>query len=183
LLRLDYKQQGKVFDQFLKKEHQFGAFLIYGELEHGQDWLLNRFLYRLSRRLAERTPRGHIGKVYKLDFASKVRKRDVDTLWRELAVEIGLRSSRNPPSPKILIDATQALLKTQTVVFILRNPVWIGEGCIKQFLDSFWSPLTTKNETYTSSSSHYCLLFLIDNDDCIDKWITAQCDETLQPVV
>jgi hypothetical protein len=115
LLRLDYKQQGKVFDQFLKKEHRTGAFLIHGELEHGQDWLLNRFLFRFSQRLTERVPRGHIGKVCKLDFASRVRKRDRDTLWRELAVEIGLKSSGNPPTAEVLIDTIYALLKTQTV--------------------------------------------------------------------
>jgi inactive STAND/TIR domain len=172
LLRLDFRSQGKVFDQFLKDGHRTGAFVIHGEPEYGQDWLLNRFLHHLSTRLAGQASRGHIGKVCRLDFASRVRKKDIETLWRELAVEIGLKNSWKLSLPDALIENAYALLKTQTVIFILRNPVHIGEQYVKQFFETFWSPLTTRYTADMHASSHYCLLFLIDNNNCIDNWLS-----------
>lgn len=173
LLYLNYKQQGRVFDRFLKKGPAAGAFIIHGESEYGQDWLLNRFLHRLSQRLLDRVPRSQIGKVHKLNFACQVRKRDLSTIWRELAAEIGVRISGPVQAPEALIDTVLTALRTRSVVFILRNPVHIGEHALKQFLDGFWFPLVTRYAEDLASPVHYCLLFLIDNDNCIETWATV----------
>src|SRR5260221_4238101 len=47
LVRLDYREQATVFQQFKDKKCQVGSFLIYGAPSYGQGWLLNRLAMSL----------------------------------------------------------------------------------------------------------------------------------------
>ena len=110
LLRLDYRQQVKHFKKFVEEKNQVGSFLIDGEPEHGQSWLLHRLLKLLPYNLNE--------KVFLFSFQRLGRGRSLNALWRELGSWVGLR---NCQSPLKIAEQIYNLWQTQSVILILRN--------------------------------------------------------------
>lgn len=159
LLTLDYYEQSKFFKRFLEEKHQVGAFLIHGEPDHGQSWLLHR--------LTSRVPGSSTGKVHTISFQRKGRGRNLEALWRELAHWVGLKAFQ---SPQKIAEQVHKVWQTQTVIIILRNLYEIDEESIQRLIREFWHPLVEQTQRVPCLSSNHCLLFLIDNDGCTDEW-------------
>jgi len=70
---------------------------------------------------------------------------------------------------------------------VLNNLHEIEEKYIDKFLKEFWQPLLEmKNGAPSQSPKHYLLMFLIDNDDSVDKWsiqLARQVDPIWEPYV
>lgn len=157
LVDLDYHKQRKVFRQFMDSGYRTGAFLIHGEPECGQRWLLNRFLWQISG--------SSMGKpAYKFSFERKGGGRSLDDLWNDLGEWCGL-SYADPPPAK-LAEEVHKLWQTQTVILILDGLHEIEQEHIEKFIHLFWIPLAERAKSNPCLEKNYCLLFLIDGQGC-----------------
>lgn len=176
LLTLNYKEQVRLFRRFVEEKRRIGAFLIHGEPEYGQGWLLHRLLRQFPQNLTV--------KVFPFSFQRMGRGRCLDALWRELGSWAGLT---NYCSPQMIVEQIHRLWLTQSVILVLRNPNVIDEEYINKLIQDFWLPLVERAKCYSSqSSSYYLLMFFIDNDGCVDKWnisFARQLDLTWEPHV
>lgn len=160
LLKLDYKEQVRIFRTFVEQKHQVGAFLIHGEPEYGQNWLLHRLLKQF--------PHSPADKVFIFNFQRMGRGRSLEALWRELGNWSGLK---NVHSPQKIVEQISGLCQTQTIILVLRNLSVVDEQYIEKLLQDFWLPLAEMVRNFPhQSSKYYLLMFLVDNDGCIDKW-------------
>lgn len=154
--KLDFRKQKKILKQFLESRHRVGAFLIHGEPECGQRWLLNRFLKQISGSSTGKPP-------CKFSFERKGGGRSLEDLWNNLAEWSGLT---DPSSLGKLVEAVHTLWQTQTVIFILRGLHEIEHEYIEEFIQLFWQPLAEKAKSQPCRYPHYCLLFFIDDRGC-----------------
>jgi inactive STAND/TIR domain len=161
LLTLDYLEQVKTFRRF-RERSQTGAFLIHGQIEYGQRWLLNR--------LVRQVPGSGSGKPpFRFDFQRKVGARSLDALWRRLG------KWANPTKPSMLpaeiVEQVHRIWQYQTVLLILDDLDTVDEQCISDFLHRFWGPLMDQAQRVPCrSQNHYLLMFLVDNTGCTDGW-------------
>jgi hypothetical protein len=176
LLSLNYQEQVRIFRQFFLQKYRIGTFLIHGELEYGQQWLLNR--------LVKQVPGNSVAKVFKADFQRRIRGRSLDALWRELAAWLGLK---NTHSPQDILKQVHRLWQIQTVILILHHVDMIDEEYMNKFIEDFWLPLSKiACSTPSQSGNNYLLMFLVDSDACVDKWSIAfakQLDSDWEPYI
>jgi hypothetical protein len=132
--KLDFREQRKIFKKFLESEQRVAAFLLHGEPECGQRWLLNRFLKQIPGSSTGKPP-------YKFSFERKGGGRSLEDLWSNLAEWSGIADTR---SPEKLVEEVHALWQTQTVIFILRGLHEIEHEHIEKFIRVFWLPLAKK---------------------------------------
>ena len=178
--KLNYLRQRKVFKQFIDAGNQdgrqrIGAFLIHGEPECGQRWLLNRFL----RQVVGCTT----GKPYKFSFVRKGNGRSLEDLWSDLGEWCGLTDS-DAPSPEKIADEVHKLWQTQTVTLILRGLHEIEQEYMEKFIEVFWIPLAERARSQPCVDKNYCLLFLVDERGC--EWnfsFVRQIDAAWEPRV
>lgn len=152
--KIDYRQQRRAFKQFIDSGYQAGAFLIHGEPECGQRWLLNRFLRQVAGSGVGMPP-------YKFSFERKGGGRSLEDLWSNLGEWCGLTVS-DSPSPQQIAEEIHALWETQTVILILRGLDQIEQEYIEKLTQDFWTPLAEKAKNKPYSHKNYCLLFLVD---------------------
>lgn len=176
LLTLNYKEQVRLFRRFVEEKHRIGTFLIHGEPEYGQGWLLHRLLRQFPQYLTV--------KVFPFSFQRMGRGRSLDALWRELGSWAGLT---NCGSPQMILEQIHRLWLTQSVILVLRNLNVVDEEYINKLIQDFWLPLVKRAICAPSqSSSYHLLMFFIDNDNCVDKWnipFARQLDLTWEPHV
>jgi hypothetical protein len=192
LVRLDYSEQVKIFQQFKNEKHQIGAFLIHGAPSYGQGWLLNRLIKQL--------PGASVAIDFKFSFERKACGRSLKDLWIELAKWVGLKNHFHPSGTSTLqniqleiIKRVHGLWQRQSVFLILNKLHEIDEEYLNKFIESFWQPLATMAKNTLShsqanvhSSKHFLLLFLVDSADSVDKWkvpISNQLDHEWEPHV
>lgn len=172
--KLDFRKQRKIFKQFLESEQRVGAFLLHGEPECGQRWLLNRFLKQITGSSTGKPP-------YKFSFERKGGGRSLEDLWSNLAEWSGLADSS---SLEKLVEEVHTLWQTQTVIFILRGLHEIEHEYIEKFIQVFWLPLAERAKKQPRSSVHYCLLFFVDDSGC--QWnfpFAKDLDPTWEPQI
>lgn len=175
LLTLDYLEQVRTFRHF-RERSQTGAFLIHGQIEHGQRWLLNR--------LVRQVPGSSLGKPpFRFDFQRKVGARSQDALWRRLGKWVN--PTKFTMLPAEIVEQVYHLWQYQTVLLILDDLDIVDERCISDFLHSFWEPLMDQAQrTPCRSRDHYLLMFLVDNVGCVDEWsipFAERLDSTWRP--
>ena len=166
LQRLNYAHQVKFFRTFVE-QHPIGAYLIHGEEDSGQKWLLNR--------LMKQVPHWTNAKVISVTLNRRSRATYTKALWQELGGRVGLI---NQPSPPQIIDKVAQLCQNRTVVLIFDRLDEIPEECMSQFMGKFWLPLV-KSVSGATQSSHL-LMFLIDHSGCVEDW-NLDFAETLYP--
>lgn len=182
LIRLNYREQALVFQQFKDQNRRVGGFLIYGAPSYGQAWLLNRLLTTLPNSLAASN--------FKFSFERKACGRSLKDLWRELAKWVGLKSlalQLDSSTQKEIVKRVYRLWQRNTVILILSRLYEIDEPYLNEFMQDFWLPLVemTRNAS-TQSSRQYLLLFLIDNANSMDNWhipVARQFDRSWEPQV
>lgn len=174
LTSLDYRRQRQLFKRFLESGHQVAAFLLAGEPECGQRWLLNRLLRHLPGSITGKAP-------YTFSFERKGGGRGLEDLWSNLGAWCGLT---DVCTPAVLAEELSALCRTQTIILILRGLHEIEEQYIEAFIAAFWSPLAARVAQRPSPRGHYCLLFLIDERG-IDRKLSfaRQCDASWEPQI
>ncbi|SRR6266487_410460 len=175
LLSLDYKEQVKTFRQVIERKPHTGAFLIYGELDHGQIWLLHRLINNAA-----------IRNVDKPMFRFPLRRRacgvTLDNLWYSLGKWVNMRHP--PKSPLEIAEQVYELWKKQSIILILDDLDRVNESYLQMFLKEFWEPLMNVIEKNGGEMlAHYLLLFLIDNEGRVDRWRIPWSEELDEPYV
>ena len=168
LQRLNYTHQVKLFRVFVE-QHPIGAYLIHGEEDSGQKWLLNR--------LMKQVPNWTNAKVISVTLNRKSRATYTKALWQELGGRVGLI---NQPSQTQIIDKVVQLCQNRTVVLIFDRLDEMPEECMSQFLGQFWLPLVKSASGIIQSPSRL-LMFLIDHSGCVEESDCVDFAETLSP--
>ena len=127
LLKLGYRKQVQTFRKFVHS-YPVAAFLIYGGMEYGQRWLLNRLVVQHTRDSIA-------GKVVKVNLTRVARKSDVASLWRELGGRVGL--GRQGTIPEI-VERVYQWWQTQNVLLIFYEVDCLPESFLEQLLCEFW---------------------------------------------
>ena len=173
LLKLNFRNQVTLFRKLLSKS-PVGAFLIYGEADYGQRWLLNR--------LINQVPYNTAGKIIPINLRSVARRWGIDTLHREFRRQQGLAGTLSLGD---VVNQVHGWWQTQTVILIFHNLNALDETHMREFIQSFWLPLVDKALSAPCSSPYYKLLvFLVDNDGYIDAWpfdVAEQLDDAWKP--
>lgn len=167
LQRLNYTHQVRLFRAFFE-HHPIGAYLIHGEEESGQKWLLNRLMKFITD--------SRTAKVIPVKLSRKSCGTYTEALWRQLGGHVGLM---NQPSQTQIIKNVSELCKNQIVVLIFDELNAMPEECMSQFMGQFWLPLVEGLRDLTQSQSRL-LMFLVDNNGCVEQWNVAFA-ETLDP--
>jgi len=173
LLKLNYHNQVNLFLQLIERS-QVGAFVIHGESEHGQSWLLNR-LVRL-------VPRNMTGKVVSVNLQCLTHRWDIDALRYQLRRCASLTASH---SLQEIAEQVHGWWQTQTVILIFHNLDVMDAKYIQKFFQDFWLPLVEKARSVPCPSPYYRLLmFLVDHGGSVDTWpisFAERLDSSWQP--
>ncbi|MFB2837803.1 hypothetical protein [Floridanema evergladense] len=174
LLKLGYGKQAILFKTLIKKL-SVGSFLIYGEPEYGQRWLLNRLI---KQQISQSTT----NKVIRIVLNRITQKNDVSALWRELAGRVDLRRKS---SPEEIIERIYKWWQTQNVILIIDYVHCLPEMYINKLIYDFWMPLANQAKDANASTSKFkLLLFLVDYGGCIENWnvrFVEQLDASWEP--
>lgn len=160
LLSLNYKEQVLSFNDFCQQQ-RVGAFLIHGELEHGQIWLIHRLLRSLPEQCENRP--------IQFDLYRRTSRSRVEDLWRYLGCEIN--AERNA-TKEAIANRVRERLQTQHVVLAFHNIDRTSGSYLQELLREFWLPLVEESVGASSrfQSDYFLLMFLIDNDACVKTW-------------
>jgi hypothetical protein len=182
LVRLDYREQVRVFQQFKNEKRQIGLFFIHGAPSYGQSWLLNRLVRQL--------PYNSVISSFKFSFERKACGRSLKDLWSELAKWVGLQYPSFPMDLQLqqeIVKRVHRLWQTHTVILILSKLHEIDEQYVNNFMQAFWQPLSEMaRNTQSQYPKHYLLAFLVDNTNCLDNWsipAAKQLDQTWEPAI
>ncbi|KAM3113484.1 hypothetical protein [Phormidesmis sp. 146-33] len=160
LLKLGYRKQVQTFRKFVQG-NPVSAFLIHGEMEFGQRWLLNRLVVQHTRDSIT-------GKVVKINLTRIARRSDVAALWRELGSRVGL--GRQGKTPEI-VERVYQWWRTQNVLLIFYEVDYLPESFLDELLRDFWRPLATRSwEAGKAVTPYKLLMFLVDYDGCVGSW-------------
>ncbi|MEM7715186.1 MAG: hypothetical protein AAF349_16675 [Cyanobacteria bacterium P01_A01_bin.68] len=177
LRELNYLEQESSFIKSVIELKPAGAFLIHGKEGYGQRWIA----HRLSCKVPNFTD------AFYISLCFKRHRRDIQSFWRNLALEVGSRSAL----PQHIVEAVYEHWQTQTVMLCFRDVDLVAGEYLNRLLEQFWLPLIVKvlkqvsrNET---DDEHPLLLFLIDNFGCKEKLgITCMsqfdCNQPANPV-
>ncbi len=158
LLRLDYFEQARIFRQFSDRS-KVAAFLIHGEPQCGQRWLLNRLARKFTLTAS---------KTFKIDLTSRVHGASISKVWRQLG---GFFGANQNASPNVIAECVRTSWKTQPVVMIFNNVDQMPEDYLREFVGEFWCPLVKDLHNSPSlPSDHPLLMFLVDNGGDVDAW-------------
>ncbi len=134
LLKLGYRQQVRLFRRLIAA-HSVAAFLIHGEMEYGQRWLLNRLV-------SQYLPDWFTGKVVKVNVSRKVRRSDASALWRELGRRVGLRGNEFDQAD--IAEGVYRWWQTQDVLLVFHDVDFLPKEGFDQLVQEFWLPLASR---------------------------------------
>lgn len=179
LLKFNHQKQVYVFREFLEKK-RIGAFLVHGDPDCSQFWLLKRLLEQTIPEMTgipyTETP------LTERSIYRRGRGIDIATLWRELGGEFGAKQNAT-----VLEIAEQIAhrLKTQNVILVF-NEIHLVDGVyLNQLITELWLPIVTQAQRVLATSpDSSLLLFLVDYAGCSSAWnitCTEQLDSSWQP--
>jgi hypothetical protein len=154
LLRLDYKDQVRLFREFIRT-HQIGAFLIHGASEYGQRWLLKRLLQSLRIN----------SKPIDISFSRKGHSYNITALWRELAGRLGLMAGNSKIDQ--IVESLGECWRSRDVVLIFNEVNYISEAMLNDLICEFWGRLAEMAYRLTPPSNFKLFVFLVDYDGCV----------------
>ncbi|MEM9275276.1 MAG: XRE family transcriptional regulator [Cyanobacteria bacterium P01_F01_bin.143] len=152
LLQIDFKQQFRLVKTVIDK-HQTIGFLVHGELDCGQQMLVNR-LYRVKSTWQHHKP-------IAIDVSSNGVGSNLGKLWGRVAGCVGLeRDAEHSLILKRICDR----LKTQDVIFIFSKvELMLYTKTLIPWLEEFWQPLVRMTKTIEYFKETHLLMFLVDN--------------------
>ena len=146
LHELNYRDEVGIFAEFLGADAPVGAFLICGEEQAGQSWLLNR-LWRDEVRASTS------GVKYKLKVTKKW---TIETIWERVGGVLGVA-----PDPDLIAQRMyEYWQKSEPVALILYYVEKLNESVVEELIGRLWNPLA--NCARNSSAEVPLLLFLVD---------------------
>lgn len=177
LAKLGYRTQVRLFRSVLNA-NSVAAFLIYGALDYGQDWLLNKLANQYINDLTT-------SRVIRIDLSRTVRGTDVSALWRELGRRSGLRQAQ--PAITEVVARVGQWRKTQNVLLIFHSVNRIPEQSLTEIMNDFWQPLVASmdKDLPNKKVGKKLLLFLVDYDDSTSDWeipFAEKIDAAWQPL-
>lgn len=175
LLSLDYREQAKAFRRVIENEAHVGAFLIHGETEYGQAWLLNR--------LVNNTAMKNVGKEpFKFPLTPQASGIALGKLWYSLGQWLDSSTTTHAPEP--IVKQVYTLWQEQSLIFKFYDIERATEEYVQDFLHSFWEPLINMiSKSSQKPPNHYLLLFLIDSEGRVDDWHTGWHDQLDTPAI
>ncbi|MBO3462313.1 hypothetical protein G7B40_003410 [Aetokthonos hydrillicola Thurmond2011] len=175
LFQLNYKDQALLFRKFLEKRRRIGSFLVHGSPEHGQIFLLKRFLQAIPYNSTE---------TYPIEFhlRSKALKTDITAFWRRLGREIGVE---NLSSPDEIAKGVIVQLQTQHIILVFHDVDCFIEEDLQTLICDFWRRLVNlAKEKLPPDNESFLLMFLVAHDDCASTWkinFANQLDSVWEP--
>jgi hypothetical protein len=152
LLQIDFKNQFRLVKTAIDK-HQTIGFLVHGELDCGQQMLVNR-LYRVKS-----TWQNH--KPINIDVSSNAGYSDLKKLWGRVA---GCLDLPRDAEYNLILERICDRLKTQDVIFIFSKvELMLYTNTLIPWLEEFWQPLIRMAKTIEPLSETHLLMFLVDN--------------------
>ncbi|GAC1621199.1 MAG: hypothetical protein NVS4B9_12270 [Ktedonobacteraceae bacterium] len=159
VLSLNYREQVRAFRKV--RDSKVGAFLIQGEVDYGQDWLLHRLIYITGIENANKPP-----------FRFMLTRRSVgstlDRLWFNMGRWLDSSNTLKVPGP--LVEQVYAEWQRQSIILILDDIDGATEKYVQDVLHQFWEPLMTLVGQGREAPGHYLLLFLIDPVGTVENW-------------
>lgn len=156
LLNLDYRSQTGSFAQSVAAR-SVAAYLIDGQRQHGQRWLLNRLLKRYERSI----------QPISIDLRRLGRGKSVADLCQEIARKAGVAAG----TPEQIAGVLCKWWETQHTILIFHSVDLIGEAYLNEILTSFWAPIVASARTAPAFGGTYkLLLFLVDNQGLAGSW-------------
>lgn len=152
LLQIDFKKQFRLVKTVIEK-HQTIGFLVHGELDCGQQMLVNR-LYRVK-------PTWQNHKPIAIDVSSNAGYSNLSKLWGRVAGCFGLDRDTEYC---LILERICNRLKTQDVIFIFSKVELMSlTKTLIPWLEEFWQPLVRMAKTIESLRKTHLLMFLVDN--------------------
>jgi inactive STAND len=165
LFRLNYIKQVRLFREFIE-QNRIGAFLVHGSPEHGQIFLLKRLLQAI--------PDGSVTPPFQFHLSRRAFRKDIKTLWRELGRQMQVQDFSLAEIARNVI----CQLKNQHVILVFHDMDCIEEDYLQELIREFWLPLVNSTqEAIYSSNEFFLLMFLVDQDGCVNTWNIAFADE------
>ena len=156
LLQIDFKQQFRLVKTVIDK-HQTIGFLIHGELDCGQQMLVNR-LYRVK-------PTWQNHKPIAIDVSSNAGYSNLKKLWGRVAGCLGLEREAEHSH---ILERICDRLKTQDVILIFSKvELMLLTNKLIPWLEEFWQPLVKMAKTIEPLRETHLLMFLVDNCDSV----------------
>lgn len=152
LLQIDFKKQFRLVKTAIAK-HQTIGFLVHGELDCGQQMLVNR-LYRVK-------PTWQTIKPIAIDVSSNAGYSNLKKLWGRVAGCLGLARDAEY---SLIRERICDRLKTQDVIFIFSKvELMLYTNTLIPWLEEFWQPLVKMAKTIEPLRETHLLMFLVDN--------------------
>lgn len=152
LLQIDFKNQFRLVKTAIDK-HQTIGFLVHGELDCGQQMLVNR-LYRVKS-----TWQNH--KPISIDVSSNAVGSNLRKLWGRVA---GCLDLPRDAEYNLILERICDRLKTQDVIFIFSKvELMLYANTLIPWLEEFWQPLVKMAKTIESLRETHLIMFLVDN--------------------
>ena len=164
LLKLGYTKQVLMFRKFVQR-HPIAAFLIYGKVDYGQQWLLNRLIVQHTRDSLT-------AKTIKVSLSRVARRNDVAALWRELGRQVGLGRQGEVSA---IVERVYQWWRTQNVLLIFDDLNFLPETFLQELLQDFWTPLVSQSGQSVRGqdgidTNYRLLMFLVDYTGCVGDW-------------
>jgi hypothetical protein len=159
LRRLNYSKQKEFIRRYLNTYQQkFGSFLIQGQLNFGQMWLVHLLLRRY----------GIKARHFLINLYNQTDPNGYYAFLREMGSVLQQQQNfdpkRIPDYLKEIIEETCQLLKNEPLVIVLFNPSnLVITQTFGDFWNNFWIPLCKK--AHLNTHSRHLLLFMIATDD------------------
>jgi len=173
LSRLNYRSQAQLFNQFLE-EQRIGAFLVHGQSEHGQVFLVKRLLNGI--------PNSIITSPIQIYLKRRANRTDIQALWRELGREMGVKDLSNCQE---ITRQVVVQLQTQHVILVFHDLDCIDQEYLAELTHQFWLPLAElAHRSLLSDHEFYLLMFLLDQEGCVGAWdlrFAEQFDDVWHP--
>lgn len=152
LMQLNYRQEVKIFRQFLTIQQPI-SFLIRGPRRHGQRLLLNQ-LYQCL-------PNSTSSKRIERSLRRNGRSRRIKFLWRELGEEVGTARSEGR---KAIAHRIHDDLQSQHVILIFNDACLTEKGYLSQLMRDFWHPLLDEMARIEPlrARTHQLIMFIVD---------------------
>lgn len=160
LLKLGYQEQVFSFKKFIINQ-SVGTFLIHGLADYGQRWLLNRLM-------KQHLDSGITSKVLSVELHRVGRRNDINTLWRELGLRVGLRRQN---SFLEIAKRVYQLWQTQNVILIFHDIDCMPRDYLYELIHDFSLPLMNQVRDSISqtpkSRLFRLLIFFVDYEGCV----------------
>lgn len=170
LLHLDYRDQVRLFEDFLDTDRIVGAFLIHGSDKSEPHWLVTSLIKKVLNVKTETNNTSDL--IINLSFVGNTQSRCLSSIMRQISTQFKLTTPRYSVN-----DIVQEICKrweSKTIILVIEVEKNIDESFLQEFIDQFWEPLAkSANEMRLKNHNNYnysLILFMLDIDGCTKSW-------------